>query len=198
VAAAERHVAAANAQIGVTRAAWFPIFTLNAAFGYASTNSSNWLSAPSHFWSIGPDALLTLFDGGRRRALNEQANAAYDESVANYRQTVLVAYGEVENQLAAIRWIDAQRQSQARAVESSTHTLEQANYRYRGGIATYLEVTTAQTTNLQAQQADLNLRVQRMNASVALIKALGGDWRGENYAANGTGPVAVVRDGSKE
>src|SRR5262249_50549319 len=95
-----------------------------------------------------------------------------------YKQTVLTAYGEVEDQLAAIRWLDDQRQSQARAVESSGKVLEQANHRYKGGIANYLEVTIAQSQALQAREADLNLRVQRLNASVSLIRALGGGWQG--------------------
>lgn len=176
VASAERRVAAANARIGVARAAWFPEFTLGLAYGYASTRSSDWLTAPSRLWSIGPQALLTLFDGGRRRALEEEALASHDEMTATYRQTVLNAYGEVEDQLAAIRWLDEQRAAQRRAVESSAQALEQANYRYRGGIANYLEVTTAQTAALQARQADLNLRVRRLAATVGLVKAIGGDW----------------------
>ncbi|MGO4377146.1 efflux transporter outer membrane subunit [Pseudoduganella sp. RAF19] len=176
VAAAERRVAAANAQIGVARAAWFPAFTLGGAAGYAGAPGS-WLTAPNLLWSVGPQAALTLFDGGRRSAQQRGAQAAYDESVATYKQSVLTAYGEVEDQLAAIHWLDDQRLSQSRAVESSGHVLEQANNRYKGGIATYLEVTSAQTASLQARQADLNLRVQRLNASVGLIRALGGSWK---------------------
>lgn len=191
VAAAERRVAAANAQIGVTRAAWFPSFSLDAAFGFASTRGGNWLSAPSRLWSIGPQVALPLFDGGLRRALNDQALAAYDEAAANYRQTVLTAFGDVEDQLAAIHWLDEQRQSQARAVESSGRALQQATYRYKGGIVSYLEVTTAQNTALQARQADLNLRVQRLGAAVRLVKALGGDWDAERLRQTiGEAPAA--------
>jgi NodT family efflux transporter outer membrane factor (OMF) lipoprotein len=176
VAAAERRAASANAQIGVAKAAWFPSFTLGAGVGYAGT-AGNWLNAPNLLWSIGPQAALTLFDGGRRNAQQRQAEAVFTESAAQYKQTVLTAYGEVEDQLAAIRWLDEQRRSQANAVASSGKVLDQANHRYKGGIANYLEVTIAQSQALQARQADLNLRVQRLNASVALIRALGGGWQ---------------------
>jgi len=127
-------------------------------------------------WSLGPSAVLTVFDFGLRRAQNDQAIAAFDETVANYRQTVLAAYGEVEDQLAAIHWLDAQLEAQGRAVASSQRSLDQSNYRYQGGIVTFLEVVSTQNAALQAQQAALNLRVRRLNATVQLIKALGGDW----------------------
>ncbi len=176
VASAERSVFAANAEIGVTRAAWFPTFTLDGDFGFESVHTGNWIEAPARMWSIGPSAVLTIFDAGLRRAQNQQSVAAFDESVANYRQTVLSAYAQVEDQLAAIRWLDQQLASQDRAVASSQRALDQSNYRYKGGIVTFLEVVTAQNAALQAQQAALNLRVRRLNASLQLIKALGGDW----------------------
>ncbi|MDB5987831.1 MAG: efflux system, outer rane lipoprotein NodT family [Nevskia sp.] len=176
VASAERQVFAANAEIGVTRAAWFPTFSLDGNIGFESGSTGNWIEAPARMWSLGPSAALTLFDWGLRHAQNDQAIAAFDETVANYRQTVLTAYGEVEDQLAAIRWLDVQLAAQDRAVASSQNSLDQSNYRYKGGIVTYLEVVTAQNAALQAQQAALNLRVRRLNAALQLIKAVGGDW----------------------
>jgi len=176
VASAERQVFAANAEIGVARAAWYPTFSLDGGIGFEGTSTGNWIEAPSRMWSLGPSAVLTVFDFGLRRAQNDQAIAAFDETVANYRQTVLAAYGEVEDQLAAIHWLDAQLEAQGRAVASSQRSLDQSNYRYQGGIVTFLEVVSTQNAALQAQQAALNLRVRRLNATVQLIKALGGDW----------------------
>jgi NodT family efflux transporter outer membrane factor (OMF) lipoprotein len=176
VASAERQTFAANAEIGVARAAWFPTFSLNAGFGFEGTNTGNWIQAPSQTWSLGPAALLNLLDWGQRRAQNAQARAAYDEAVANYRETVIEAYGQVEDQLAAVHWLDDQLDAQQRAVQSSQNALDQANYRYKGGVANYLEVVVAQNAALQARQVDLNLRVRRLVAALQLIKALGGDW----------------------
>jgi NodT family efflux transporter outer membrane factor (OMF) lipoprotein len=176
VASAERQVFAANAEIGVARAAWYPTFSLDGGIGFEGTSTGNWIEAPSRMWSLGPSAVLTVFDFGLRRAQNDQAIAAFDETVANYRQTVLTAYGEVEDQLTAIHQLDAQLEAQARAVASSQRSLDQSNYRYQGGIVTFLEVVSTQNAALQAQQAALNLRVRRLNATVQLIKALGGDW----------------------
>lgn len=176
VAAAERKMFAANAEIGIARAAWFPAFSLDAAYGFESKHSGNWLTASSQMWSVGPAMALDMLDWGRRIAQNHHAKAAYDEVVAIYRQTVIQAYGEVEDQLAALHWLDAQLEAQQRAVVSSQRSLDQANYRYKGGIVTYLEVVTAQNAALQAQQKDLTLRARRLIAAVQLIKALGGDW----------------------
>lgn len=176
VASAERQVFAANAEIGVARAAWYPTFSLDGGIGFEGTSTGNWFEAPSRIWSLGPSAVLTVFDFGLRRAQNDQAIAAFDETVANYRQTVLTAYGEVEDQLAAIHGLDAQIEAQGRAVASSQRSLDQSNYRYQGGIVTFLEVVSTQNAALQSQQAALNLRVRRLNATVQLIKALGGDW----------------------
>ncbi|WP_205746684.1 efflux transporter outer membrane subunit [Duganella callida] len=177
VAAAERRVAAANASIGVAKAAYFPVFSLAAAFGYDSTQTGSWLQAPSRAWSVGPLAALTLFDGGRRRAQNEQAQAAYDEQVANYRNTVLAAYRDVEDSLAALRELERQSVSQAAAAAAAGRALEQSNYRYKGGVATYLEVSVSQNAALQAQLAASAIQLRRMQASVQLVKALGGGWQ---------------------
>jgi len=177
VAAAERRVAAANAAIGVARAAYFPVFSLAAAAGFDSTNSSTWLNAPSRLWSVGPSGVLTLFDAGRHRAQTAQARAVYDEQVAGYRNTVLVAYQEVEDNLAALRQLQQESSSEAAAVTATAKALQQAQYRYKAGLITYLEVATTETTALQAQLSNVSIQLRRMNASILLVKALGGGWR---------------------
>jgi NodT family efflux transporter outer membrane factor (OMF) lipoprotein len=178
VAAAERRTAAANAQIGVARAAYFPVFSLGAAAGFDSTSTSNWLSAPSRLWSLGPVAgVLTVFDAGRHRAQTAQAKAVYDEQVADYRNIVLVAYQEVEDNLAALRQLQQENLSETAAVGSTATALQQAQYRYKAGLVTYLEVSTAENAYLQAQIANVVIQLRRMNASVLLVKALGGGWR---------------------
>lgn len=185
VAAAERRTAAANAQVGVARAAYFPVFSLAAAAGFDSTNASNWLTAPSRLWSLGPAAgLLTIFDAGRHRAQSAQAMAAYDEQVANYRSTVLVAYQEVEDNLAALRELEHESTSEAAAVDATATALQQAQYRYKAGLVTYLEVVTAENTSLQAQLANQAIQLRRLNASVLLVKALGGGWRSPDSSAH--------------
>jgi NodT family efflux transporter outer membrane factor (OMF) lipoprotein len=177
VAAAERRTASANAQIGVARAAYFPVFSLGAAAGFDSTHASNWLSAPSQLWSLGPAAgILTVFDAGRHRAQSAQAKAVYDEQVANYRNTVLTAYQEVEDNLAALRQLQQESVSESAAVKATATALEQAQYRYKAGLVTYLEVVTAENTALQAQLANVAIQLRRMSASVLLVKALGGGW----------------------
>jgi NodT family efflux transporter outer membrane factor (OMF) lipoprotein len=179
VAAAERRTAAANAQIGVARAAYFPVFSLAAAAGFDSSSASNWLTAPSRLWSAGPAAgVLTVFDAGRHRAQTAQAKAFYDEQVAGYRNTVLNAYREVEDNLAALRQLEQESVSEAAAVQATATALEQAQYRYKAGLVTYLEVSIAENTSLQAQLANVSIQLRRMSASVLLVKALGGGWRG--------------------
>ena len=177
VAAAERRVAAANAQIGVARAAYFPNFSLAAATGFDSTQSATWITAPSRLWSIGPTALLTVFDAGRHRAQTAQARAAYDEQVANYRGTVLVAYQEVQDNLSALQQLQLESGSEAAAVEATAKALQQAQYRYKAGLVTYLEVASAENTALQAQLSSVNIQLRRLSASILLVKALGGGWR---------------------
>src|SRR5471032_791893 len=184
VAVAERRVAAANADIGVAKAAYFPVFSLAAMFGYDSAQSSSWLQASSRTWALGPAAALTLFDGGRRRALNEQAQAVYDEKVANYRGTVLTAYQEVEDNIAALVQLEKESNSQAIAVKASGTALEQANYRYKGGLVTYLEVATIENVALQAQLSAAAIQLRRMQASVLLVKALGGGWQVQEAVAS--------------
>ena len=177
VAAAERRVAAANFDIGVARAAYFPQFTLAASVGYDSAHSSSWLTAPSRLWSAGPNGLLTVFDAGRHRAQSEQAHAAFDEQVADYRNVVFTAYREVEDNLAALRQLQQETGSQAAAVTATGKALQQSQYRYKAGLVTYLEVATIETTNLQAQLSNVDIVIRRLSASVLLVKALGGGWQ---------------------
>ncbi|HXY97735.1 MAG TPA: efflux transporter outer membrane subunit [Steroidobacteraceae bacterium] len=177
VAAAERRVAAANAGIGVARAAYFPVFSLLGSAGQESTQSSNWLSAPSRFWSIGPQGVLTVFDAGLHAAQSATAHAAYDEQVANYRGTVLTAYQDVEDNLAALRQLALEDVSQAAAVTATQGALEQAMYRYKGGVVTYLEVVSTENAALAARLAAVDIETRRISATVLLVRALGGDWQ---------------------
>lgn len=174
VAAAERRVAAANYAIGVARAAYFPQFTLAASFGFDSTQSSNWITAPSRMWSAGPAGVLTVFDAGRHRAAAAQARAALDEQGAQYRGVVLSAYREVEDNLAALGRLQQERDSQSAAVSATGRALQQSQYRYRAGLVTYLDVASNETSNLQAQLSYLDIQLRLMNAAVLLVKALGG------------------------
>jgi NodT family efflux transporter outer membrane factor (OMF) lipoprotein len=176
VAAAERRLASANAEVGVARAAFYPIFSLTGAGGFESTSLSSWITGLSSFWSVGPAALVTVLDGGRRRAAVVQARAAYDEASAAYQESVLVAFREVEDQLAALRVLSEEAAIQQRAVEAAERSLQQATLRYRGGLASYLEVTFAQSVALQNERTALGLLTRRMTASVLLIKGLGGGW----------------------
>jgi NodT family efflux transporter outer membrane factor (OMF) lipoprotein len=184
VAAAERRVAAANAQIGVARAAYFPVFTLSGAAGLESVAAGTWIEAPSRLWSIGPGLLQTVFDGGLRRAQNAAARAAYDEQVAQYRGTVLTAYQEVEDNLAALRYLARESTSEAAAVTATQGALQQAEYRYKGGAATYLEVVSTENAALAAQLSQADIQLRRMNATVLLVKALGGGWQRNAEAAS--------------
>jgi NodT family efflux transporter outer membrane factor (OMF) lipoprotein len=176
IAAAERRVAEANAQIGVARAAYFPTITLSGSAGYQSSSLGNLMSAQGLAWSVGATMAQTLFDAGKRNAVTEQARAKYQGTVANYRQTVLTAFQEVEDNLSALRILSEELQQQNVAVESSQRFLTLANDRYKSGIEIYLDVITAQTALLSNQRTALNLRMQQMTASVQLIKALGGGW----------------------
>jgi NodT family efflux transporter outer membrane factor (OMF) lipoprotein len=183
VAAAERRVAAANASIGVARAAFFPVFSLVGSAGQGSTQADNWLYAPSRFWSIGPQGVLTVFDAGRHAAQSAAAHAAYDEQVANYRATVLVAYQDVEDNLAALRQLEREGVSQAAAVTATQGALDQANYRYRGGVVTYLEVVATENAALAARLAAIDIETRRIDATVLLVRALGGDWQAGHATA---------------
>ncbi len=176
IAGAERRMAAANAQIGVVRAAYFPKVTLNAGGGYESGESSKWFTWPSHYWSLGPAIGGTLFDGGLRSAQSAQAWAVYDGAVASYRQTVLTGFQEVEDNLAASRMLAEEAQVQGMAVKSAQESLGIVTNQYKAGIVNYLNVIVAQTTALTNERTAVDIAGRRMAAAVLLIKALGGGW----------------------
>ncbi len=176
VAAAERRVQEANAQIGVARAAYFPSFSITGTGGFESARIGNLLEGPSGFWSLAGSAAELIFDGGQRRGLTEKARASYDQFVDNYRQTTLTAFQEVEDNLAALRILDSETTTQDAAVAAAQHSLDLSNSRYKGGVANYLEVTTAQSAALGDERAAVDVRTRRLVASVLLIKALGGGW----------------------
>lgn len=176
IAAAERRMASANAQIGVARAAYFPTIGLSAVGGFESTAITTLLQGPSGFVAAGISATATVFDVGRRRAINEQARAGYDQAAANYQQTVLAAFQDVEDNLVALRLLEDEQKTQDAAVAAANHSLELSTNRYKGGVVSYLEVITAQTTSLADQRAAIDILRRRMAATVLLIKALGGGW----------------------
>jgi NodT family efflux transporter outer membrane factor (OMF) lipoprotein len=176
VAEAERNVASANAQIGVARAAYFPKLSLNAGGGVESTKTSNLLSTSSVFWSLGPQITAPIFEGGRLVAETARVKAVYEEQAADYRNTVLTAYQDVEDNLVALRRLQEESETDAAAVLATGVNLKQAQDRYFAGIVTYLEVSTAETAALQAQVQATTIQARRMSASILLIKALGGGW----------------------
>jgi NodT family efflux transporter outer membrane factor (OMF) lipoprotein len=181
VSRAERAMAAANAQIGVARAAWFPVFSLSATAGFESLLSSSWFNAPSRFWSVGPSAAVPLLDAGSRYGLNKQARAQYDEATANYRKTTLVAYQEVEDSLAGLHHLAEQRQADEAAAASAQSSAYHADQRYDAGVADYVEVTSTHTAALNAQRDTISVRVAQLNASVALVRATGGGWSRDQF-----------------
>jgi NodT family efflux transporter outer membrane factor (OMF) lipoprotein len=189
IAAAERRVAEANQQIGIARAAYFPTVTLGGTAGFAGTQGSNWFTWPSGFWAVGPALAETLFDAGRRRATSESARANYDATVATYRQTSLTAFQEVEDNVAALRILENEAQQQRHAVVSSQDSLQIFTNRYKGGVDTYLQVITAQTIELANERNDIDILRRRLDASVLLIKALGGGWNASNLPTFGASPV---------
>lgn len=176
IAAAERRMAAANAQVGIASSAYFPSFRLSAAGGYQSSSVADWFTVPSRFWAIGPAIAQVLFDGGLRRALTVQAIAAYDGAVAGYRQTVLTGFQEVEDSLAALRILELEAQVQGEAVRSARESVTLTLNQYKAGTVSYLNVVTVQTTALDIERGAVDLLNRRLAASVLLIKALGGGW----------------------
>ncbi|MBV8060972.1 MAG: efflux transporter outer membrane subunit [Alphaproteobacteria bacterium] len=174
IAAAERRVAAANAEIGVARAAFFPTFSLTGAGGYENKMTGGWFTAPASFWSFGPSASVNLFDAGRLSDLSDEARAAYEQSAAQYRQVVLMAYQDVEDNLATQHYLFDEARSQASALKSTEKSMAHALDLYHGGATTYLDVVSAQNAQLQARLTNLLLLARRLTASVELIKALGG------------------------
>lgn len=176
IASAERQVSAANAQIGVAEAAWYPDLTLSASGGYRNSSFSNLISVPNRFWSLGPQLAMTLLDFGGRRASLEQAEASYDQTVANYRQTVLNSFREVEDNLVQLRVLADEAVVQQQALEAAQESLRLIENQYRAGTVDFLSVATVQTTTLNNERTNLTLLGDRLAASVQLIAALGGGW----------------------
>ena len=180
IAASERRVASANAQVGLAKTAYYPLVNIVASGGFESGTITTLLQGPSALWSVGASALTTIFDGGRRHALNDEAKAAYDSSVASYRQTVLGAFQQVEDNLAALRVLEREAGVQATAVRSAQRSLDLSNTRYEGGVTSYLEVITAQNAALSDEVTAVNILGRRMASAVQLIEALGGGWDRSN------------------
>lgn len=176
IVSAEQQVIAANAQIGVAKAAWFPDLTLSAGAGYASNNFRHWIDSPNRYWSLGPEFAMTLFDGGLIRSRYIQAKAAYDEKVANYRQTVLTSFKEVEDYLVQLYIMDKEALVQTEAVFSAKESLTLITNQYEAGLIDYLNVATAQTSALTNERNRISLLGSQLTASVKLIAAIGGGW----------------------
>ena len=188
IAAAERRMAAANAQIGVAVAGYFPSLGLSGTAGYLDSKLAGLFSLPNRLWSLGASLFETLFNGGQRRALKEQAVAAYDAAVADYRETVLTAFAQVEDNLAALRILAEEARYQNDAVSEAELALKLANNRYGNGVTSYLEVVTAQSTALTNERLAVDLLTRRLTAGVALIEALGGGWHASDPAPRDAGP----------
>jgi NodT family efflux transporter outer membrane factor (OMF) lipoprotein len=176
IAASERRVAEANEQVGIAHAAFFPQIMLGAVLGLEGQSITDWLNWPSRFWAVGPSVLQTIFDGGRRKANQQASQFDYDAAVATYRETALDAFQQVEDNLAALRVLEKETGTQRAAVVAAEKSLELSTNRYTGGLVTYLEVVTAQGTALANERAAVDILRRRMDASVLLIKALGGGW----------------------
>jgi NodT family efflux transporter outer membrane factor (OMF) lipoprotein len=176
IASSERQMAAANEQIGIAQAAFYPTLSLSAVAGLQGTSALNWFTWPSRFWAVGPTFSETLFDAGRRRATRTVACANYDAAVANYRQTTLAAFQQVEDNLAALRILEVEARQQHESTASAQQSLDLSQTRYEGGADTYLQVITWQTAALNNERNDIDIMRRRIEASVVLIKALGGGW----------------------
>jgi NodT family efflux transporter outer membrane factor (OMF) lipoprotein len=195
IAAAERRVAEANDQVGIALAAYYPSLNLSALAGFEGTSGGTWFGWPSLFWAVGTSMTQELFDGGARHALTENARAAYDAAVASYRQTTLTAFQQVEDNLSALRILGTEAQQQTEAVNAANNSLRIFTNRYVGGEDTYLNVITAQTFALSNERNSVDIQRRRMEASVLLVKALGGGWNVTNLpelAQKGFPPGAIV------
>src|SRR5580698_5475814 len=176
IASQERLVAAANEQIGIAMAAFYPNLTLTGSAGFQSSALASWFTWPSRFWSVGPQLAETLFDAGRRRSVIAEERAAYDATVAGYRQTVLTAMQQVEDNLAALRILEGEADKVQETVQAATRALDVSTAQYKAGTASFLTVITAQATLLSAEVTAVTLLTRRLTASVLLIEALGGGW----------------------
>lgn len=176
IASEERRMAAANEQIGIAQAAFYPTLSLSAAAGFTGTSALNWFNWPSRFFAVGPTFSQTIFDHGRRRATTDIAHADYDATIASYRQTTLTAFQQVEDNLNALHGLETEAGQQQEATVSAGQSLDLFNTRYEGGVDTYLQVITWQTALLQNERNDIDITRRRLEASVLLIKALGGGW----------------------
>jgi NodT family efflux transporter outer membrane factor (OMF) lipoprotein len=193
IASAERTVASANAQIGAAQAALFPALTLSATVGYRQNSWGNILSLPNRYWSIGPAALLTLFDGGLKRSQIAQAQSIYDQDVATYRQTVLAAFQNVEDNLVSLRVLEQEAVVQSDAVRAANESLNQALAQYKGGIVNYLNVITAQTAALTNRNAELTVMSRRFTSTVGLYVALGGGYEQKQMPAPPVPPLPALQ-----
>jgi NodT family efflux transporter outer membrane factor (OMF) lipoprotein len=176
IAGDERRMASANEEIGIAQAAYYPTLSISAIAGFQGTSAANWFNWPSRFWAVGSSLSQTVFDAGRRRSTKNITVAQYDATVANYRQTVLTAFQQVEDNLAALRVLETEAQQQHQATGAAEQSLDLFQTRYEGGVDTYLQVVTWQTAALNNQRNDLDILQRRLDASVLLIKALGGGW----------------------
>jgi len=176
IASSERQMAAANEQIGIAQAAFYPTLSLSSIAGFQGTSALNWLAWPSRFWAVGPMFSEALFDAGRRRSVRTMASAHYDSTVASYRQTTLTAFEQVEDNLAALRILEVEAQQQHESTDSAEQSLDLSKIRYEGGADSYLQVIIWQTAALNDERNDIDIMRRRMEASVILIKALGGGW----------------------
>jgi NodT family efflux transporter outer membrane factor (OMF) lipoprotein len=176
IVAAERRMAAANEQIGIARAAYYPTLNLAAVAGLEGSSLLNWFNWPSRFWAVGPELSETFFDAGRRRATNESAKAGYDAAIANYRETVLTSFQQVEDNLVVLRVLQTESAQQHDTTEAAEEALRIFQNRYAGGVDTYLQVVTSQTTALASERNDIDIMRRQFEANVLLIKALGGGW----------------------
>ena len=183
IAAAERAVAAANARIGVAKVAYFPAITLSSTAGFAASTFSNWLSWPNRVWALGTTVAQTIFDGGLRGAQVDEARAVYDATVATYRQTVLTAFQDVEDNLAALTILEREAAVQGETVRAARQSLDITTNQYKAGVVSYLNVIIAQTAALSAERSNIDILGRRMTASVKLVKAIGGDWNASSLEA---------------
>jgi NodT family efflux transporter outer membrane factor (OMF) lipoprotein len=176
IAASERRVAAANAQIGIAVSAFYPTITLGGTGGFESTHGGTWLQGPSALWSLGAQATELLFDAGQRHALTDQARHSYEAQAASYKSVIIAAFNDVEDQLSGLRILEQESTAEQQAVASAQHSFDISNQRYKGGVTGYLEVLTAEATLLQNQRTALDLQTRQFVANVGLVRALGGGW----------------------